>query len=224
MAFVNDKSGEVHRNLWRRFASKSMSDEYNEAEMIARLQAGDKTACAECIEIHSPLVYRLALRLMGNEDEAEDVLQETFLNAFRGIDSFEGRSGLGTWLYRIAYNAAMMRLRRTEPNVVSVDESLDGDGQFIVPRQLFDWCCLPETDFESDEVRDELETAIGELPESLRVVFMLRELEGLSTKETAEALEITEGAAKVRLHRARLWLRERLSPYFTGLAHEGGGV
>ena len=72
MAFVNGKSGEDHRNLWRRFASKSMSDEYNEAEMIARLQAGDKTACAECIEIHSPLVYRLALRLMGNEDEAED--------------------------------------------------------------------------------------------------------------------------------------------------------
>jgi len=201
MAFVNDKSGEVHRNLWRRFASISMSDEYNEAEMIARLQAGDKTACAECIEIHSPLVYRLALRLMG-----------------------KGRSGLGTWLYRIAYNAAMMRLRRTEPNVVSVDESLDGDGQFVVPRQLFDWCCLPETDFESDEVRDELETAIGELPESLRVVFMLRELEGLSTRETAEALEISEGAVKVRLHRARLWLREKLSPYFTGLAHEGGGV
>jgi RNA polymerase sigma-70 factor, ECF subfamily len=201
-----------------------MSEEYNEAELIERLKTGDKAACAECIEIHSPLVYRLALRLMGNEVEAEDVLQETFLNAFKSIDSFEGRSGLGTWLYRIAYNASMMRLRRHEPLTVSVDESLDGDGQYVIPQQLFDWCCLPEDDFESDEVRDELEKAIGELPESLRVVFVLRELEGLSTAETAEALEISEGAVKVRLHRARLWLRERLSPYFTGLAQEHMGA
>lgn len=201
-----------------------MSGEYDEAELIARIQSGDKMACAECIEIHSPLVYRLALRLMGNEVEAEDVLQETFLSAFRSIDSFEGRSGLGTWLYRIAYNAAMMRLRRTEPGMLSVDETLEGDGQFVVPRQLFDWCCLPEKDFESDEVRDELEKAISELPEGLRVVFMLRELEGLSTAETAEALDISEGAVKTRLHRARLWLRERLSPYFTELAQEGWEV
>ena len=201
-----------------------MTEEYNEAELIARLKAGDKTACAECIEIHSPLVYRLALRLMGNEAEAEDVLQETFLNAFKSIDSFEGRSGLGTWLYRIAYNASMMRLRRNEPYTVSVDESLDGDGQYMIPQQLFDWCCLPEKDLESDEVRDELEKAISELPESLRVVFMLRELEGLSTAETAAALDISEGAVKVRLHRARLWLRERLSPYFTDMAQEQMGA
>jgi RNA polymerase sigma-70 factor (ECF subfamily) len=201
-----------------------MTDNYDEAELIIRLKAGDASACAECIEIHSPLVYRLALRLMGNEAEAEDVLQETFLNAFRGIDSFEGRSGLGTWLYRIAYNAAMMRLRRTDPTMMSVEESLDSDGQFSVPKQLFDWCCLPESDFEGDEVRAELESAIGELPESLRVVFVLRELEGLSTAETAGALELSDGAVKVRLHRARLWLRERLSPYFTDVAQYGRGV
>ncbi len=201
-----------------------MSDEYDEAALIARLKAGDKTACAECIEVHSPLVYRLALRLMGNEAEAEDVLQETFLNAFRGIDSFEGRSGLGTWLYRIAYNAAMMKLRKTEPYTISVEESLDTDGQFVVPKELFDWCCLPEKDFENDEVREELEAAIGELPESLRVVFVLRELEGLSTADTAKTLGISVGAVKVRLHRARLWLRERLSPYFTDLAQDEQGV
>jgi len=214
----------VTRNLYQWSASNLMSDEYDEAELIARLKAGDKTACAECIEFHSPLVYRLALRLMGNEAEAEDVLQETFLSAFRSIDSFEGRSGLGTWLYRIAYNAAMMRLRKADPYTVSVEESLDTDGQYIVPKELFDWCCLPEKDFESDEVRDELEAAIGDLPESLRVVFVLRELEGLSTAETAEALGISEGAAKVRLHRARLWLRERLSPYFTDMAQDEKGV
>ncbi len=191
-----------------------MNEGYDEANLISRLKAGDKSACAECIEIHSPLIYRLALQLMGNEAEAEDVLQETFLSAFKAIDSFEGRSGLGTWLYRIAYNASMMRLRRSDPYTISVEETLDTDGLAVVPSQLFDWCCLPEKDFESDEVRQELDMAVNELPETLKAVFVLRELEGLSTAETANALEISEGAVKVRLHRARLWLRERLSDYF----------
>jgi RNA polymerase sigma-70 factor (ECF subfamily) len=201
-----------------------MNEPYDEAALIARIQAGDKAACAECIEIHSPAIYRLALRLMQNEAEAEDVLQETFLNAFKAIDSFEGRSGLGTWLYRIAHNAAMMRLRRPNPYTVSVEETLSPETQGIVPRQLFDWCCLPEEDFESDEVRSELERAIGELPEALKAVFILRELEGLSTAETAEALDLSPGAVKVRLHRARLWLREQLTPYFAELAHEAQGI
>jgi len=201
-----------------------MSDAYDEAALVARLQQGEKEACAECIEIHSPAIYRLALRLMGNEAEAEDVMQETFMSAFKAIESFEGRSSLGTWLYRIAYNAAMMRLRRKQPHQVSVESALDDEESFTVPRQLFDWCCLPERDFEREEVRRELEQAIQELPESLRVVFLMRELEGLSTADTAAALELSEGAVKVRLHRARLWLRERLSPFFTALARDGREV
>ena len=197
-----------------------MDDNYDEATLLARIRNGDKAACAECIEIHSPAVYRLALRLMENEAEAEDVMQETFLNAFRAIDSFEGRSSLATWLYRITHNAAMMRLRRSNPTTVSVEETLSPETQSIVPRQLFDWCCLPEEDFESEEVRGELELAIRELPEGLKAVFVLRELEGLSTRETAEALDLSEAAVKVRLHRARLWLRERLTPYFSDLAQD----
>ena len=193
---------------------------YDEAALLARIRNGDKAACAECIEIHSPAVYRLALRLMENEAEAEDVMQETFLNAFRAIDSFEGRSSLATWLYRITHNAAMMRLRQSNPTTVSVEEILSPETQTIVPRQLFDWCCLPEEDFESEEVRGELELAIRELPEGLKAVFVLRELEGLSTRETAEALDLSEAAVKVRLHRARLWLRERLTPYFSDLAQD----
>ena len=202
-------------------ASKQIDENYDEAALIVRLQAGDKAACAECIDIHSPMIYRLGLRLMGNEAEAEDVMQETFLNAFKAIESFEGRSGLGTWLYRIAYNAAMMRHRRPSPYTVSVEETMSGETAAVVPRQLFDWCCLPEEDFESDEVRTELERAILELPESMKTVFIMRELEGFSTAETAAALELSEGAVKVRLHRARLWLRERLTPYFAGMAQDG---
>ena len=184
-------------------------------ELLARIHAGDKSACAECIDIHSPAVYRLALRLMQNEEDAEDVVQETFVNAFKAIDSFEGRSSLSTWLYRIAYNNAMMRLRRPSPYTISVEETLDDSGEVMtVPRQLFDWCCLPEEDFATEEVRGELETAVGKLPPTLRSAFVLRELEGLSTQETADALDVSTDVVKTRLRRARLWLREYLSNYF----------
>jgi RNA polymerase sigma-70 factor, ECF subfamily len=191
-----------------------MENEETDRTLIERIQRGDKTACAECIERHSPGVYRVALRLMGTEAEAEDVVQETFLSAFKAIDSFEGRSGLATWLYRIAHNAALMRLRRVRPDQVSVDdEEVFGEG-LPVPSQLRDWCCLPERDFESSEARAEMERAIRDLPEKLRVVFVMRELEGLSTEETAQALDVSLDVVKVRLHRARLQLRERLSAYF----------
>jgi RNA polymerase sigma-70 factor (ECF subfamily) len=189
-----------------------------EAALLERIRAGDKAACGECVELHSPGVYRLALRMMRNEAEAEDVVQETFLSAFKAIDAFEGRAGLSTWLYRIAYNAALMRLRRVQPLVVSVDEPLELEDGTEVPRELHDWCCLPERDFETAEARTELERAIHELPEKLRAVFVLRELEGLTTEQAAEALDLSADNVKTRLHRARLWLRERLSGYFAELA------
>jgi RNA polymerase sigma-70 factor (ECF subfamily) len=195
-----------------------MVSEDSDLVLVERIQRGDKAACAECIERHSPGVYRIALRLMGNEAEAEDVVQETFLSAFKAIDRFENRSSLATWLYRIAHNAALMKLRRTQPVQVSVDdEEVFGEG-LPVPTQMHDWCCLPERDFESGETRAQLERAIKDLPEKLRAVFVMRELEGLSTEETAQALDISIDAAKVRLHRARLQLRERLSTYFAELA------
>lgn len=198
-----------------------MTDWETDRALLARIQAGDKAACAECIDLHGPGLYRLALRLMGDEAEAEDVLQETFLSAFKAIDRFEGRSGLSTWLYRIAHNAALMRLRRAEPESVAVDEpELSGEG-LPMPRQLFDWCCLPEADFETAEARHELERAIHELPDKLRAVFVLRELEGLSTEAAAENLDLSVDVVKTRLHRARLWLRERLSGYFSELAQPG---
>jgi RNA polymerase sigma-70 factor (ECF subfamily) len=195
-----------------------MTNSDQELALLDRIRAGDKAACSECVELHSPGVYRLALRMMRNEAEAEDVVQETFLSAFKAIGSFEGRSGLSTWLYRIAHNAALMRLRRVQPLVVSVDEPLELEDGAEVPRELHDWCCLPERDFETAEARTELERAIHELPEKLRAVFVLRELEGLTTEQAAEALDLSVENVKTRLHRARLWLRERLSTYFAELA------
>lgn len=204
-------------------AATAMTDSDAEQQMVARLRAGDKAACAQCVEAHSPGVYRLALRMLGDPAEAEDVVQETFLSAFKAIDGFQWRSGLTTWLYRIAYNVALMRLRRPAAQAVVVDLPAD-DGAALVPRQLFDWCCLPERDFETAEARTELDRAIQDLPEKLRVVFVLRELEGLSVEAAAAALELSPENVKTRLHRARLWLRERLAGYFTERARPPGAV
>jgi RNA polymerase sigma-70 factor (ECF subfamily) len=192
-----------------------MTTPVDEATLIARMQAGDKSACALCIERYGDRIYRLALRLMKNEADAEDVVQETFISAFKAMESFEGRAQLGTWLYRIAYNSAMMRLRKSRPPTLPVEQALRPDERpYLVPEQLYDWCCLPERDLEKVEVRQALEEAIDELTPALRATFVLRELEGLSTEETAEALDISTDATKKRLQRARMQLREALSNYF----------
>ncbi|NJN43774.1 MAG: sigma-70 family RNA polymerase sigma factor [Anaerolineae bacterium] len=183
-------------------------DKYEQdREILKRLRAGDMSACSDCIELHSNNLYGLALRLLNNEAAAEDVVQETFLNAFKAIRDFDGRSSLGTWLFRIAYNNAMMQLRKHKPNLVEIDQPIYSEGEEI-PRQLFDWCCLPEEDFMTAEAQEKIQASIQQLSEPLRVVFMLRDLDGLSTSEVAEILEISESAVKVRLHRARLAMRE----------------
>lgn len=187
----------------------------DEAALLARLQAGDQAAYAELVDENAGRIYRVALRMLGNEADAEDVLQETFLSAFKSIDSFKGQSALSTWLYRIATNAALMRLRRKEPAQVSVDEPLERDDGELIPRQFFDFCCLPEDDLLVDEARDEMLRAVEGLPNTLKSVFVLRDIEGLSTEETAQALDLSISAVKSRLMRARLKLRDHLSDYFS---------
>lgn len=145
-------------------------------------------------------------------------MQETFLNAYRSLDRFEGRSQIGTWLYRIAYNAALMRLRRHEPATISIDEPVVTDEGEALPRQLVDWGNPPDQMVLDSELRAVLDKAVAALPETLRSVFVLRDIEGLSTAETAGTLGISEANAKVRLHRARLQLREQLSAYFAASA------
>lgn len=188
-------------------------------DILTRLRAGDMTACTDCIALHSDSLYRLALRLTNDEAEAEDVVQETFLSAFKSIRNFDGRASLGTWLFRITYNNALMRLRRHKPDTVEIDQPVYLEGE-EVPRQLFDWCCLPEEDFMTAEAQAKIKMGINQLSEPLRIVFTLRDVEGLSTSEVAEILDLTESAVKVRLHRARLALREILSGYFTEWAKE----
>jgi RNA polymerase sigma-70 factor, ECF subfamily len=176
------------------------------------------------VERYSGTVYNLALRLMRNDPmEAEDVLQETFVSAYRGLDRFEGRSLMSTWLYRIAYNTALMHLRRRRLPTVSIDEPLASEEGDPMSRQLVDWGALPDQVLLDGELRHLLDTAVSALPETLRSVFVLREIEGLSTAETASILDLTETNVKVRLHRARLALREQLSAYFSPLPAGGRG-
>jgi RNA polymerase sigma-70 factor (ECF subfamily) len=157
-------------------------------------------------------VYRLALKMLADPHEAENVLQTTFLKVFQHVREFEGRSSLSTWLYRIAANEALMLLRRRRPEL-PLEEEPEQD-KVPHPFQFADWGHLPERELLSGEAKEQLERAIRKLPEKLRIVFLLRDVQGLSIKETGEALNLTETAVKTRLLRARLNLREQLSAYF----------
>jgi|SRR3990172_3099503 len=180
---------------------------------LEALQAGDRAEFARLVDAYSTQIYRLALKMLADEQDAEDVLQITFMKALQSIGNFEGRSSLPTWLYRIAVNEALMSLRRHKPTIPMAMDYEDDD-ELQHPAQFTDWCCLPEEDLLSAESKKHLDKAIQRLPEKLRVVFLLRDVEGLSIRETSEALELTETTVKTRLLRARLNLREQLSSYY----------
>ncbi|RME79100.1 MAG: sigma-70 family RNA polymerase sigma factor [Chloroflexi bacterium] len=193
-----------------------------EQALVQALHRGDRYACQELVEKYAGKIYNVALRLTGHPQEAEEVLQETFINACQGVEKFEGRSSLGTWLYRIAANNGLMRLRKKEAPTVPLETAPDPDVPTeFWPRQLQDWAWEPEQVALTDELRQVMEEAVQKLPEPLRMAFILRDIEGLSTREAAEALEISPGNLKVRLHRARLLLREELASYFHD--HPNGG-
>lgn len=182
---------------------------------IKALRAGDRAEFARLVDAYSGALYRLALKMLGNPQDAEDVLQNTFLKALQGLKTFEGRSSLSTWLYRIAVNEALMLLRKHRPEVPITDTlTKEEEGSDYAPVEFTDWCCLPEEEFVSAESRKTLDDAIRRLPETLRTVFLLRDIEGLSILETGEALGLTETAVKTRLLRARLRLRELLGSYY----------
>ena len=182
---------------------------------IEALRHGDRRAFARLLDDYSGPLYRLALKMLGNASDAEDALQNTFLKAFQHVDKFEGRSSLSTWLYRIASNEALMLLRKRHPETTFSDIPLDDeDDQNIDPVQIADWCCLPEEELLSSEGRTALDRAVEYLPETLRIVFVLRDIEDLSILETSQVLGLSETAVKTRLLRARLRLREELSSYY----------
>jgi RNA polymerase sigma-70 factor (ECF subfamily) len=201
-----------------------MNDNENKVESegfsLEALQAGDPEEFSRLVDAYSNNIYRLAIKMLNQQQDAEDVLQETFIKAYRGIKSFDGRSKLSTWLFRIATNEALMVIRRKHPEIVSIDEPIETEEGEQEPRQIVDWCCLPENELLSEETRERLDEAVQKLPEKLKVVFLLRDINDLSTHETAEVLGLSDTAVKTRLSRARLRLREELSSYFAERSNE----
>ena len=192
-------------------------DNYN-AQSALKLNAEKqkhKRAFAKIVDENSVKIYRLALKMLGNEQDAEDILQETFIKAINNIESFEGRSKISTWLYRIAVNESLMLLRKRKGILIDIDAGIENDDGEIMPMQIVDWCCLPEKELMSSESRQVINLAINTLSEANRAAFLLRDVEGLSTSEAADVLDISESALKVRLMRARLQLRETLTHYFS---------
>ena len=180
---------------------------------LEALIAGDRAEFARLVDAYSSPIYRLGLRMLGNPQDAEDVLQNTVLNALTHLPGFEGRSSLATWLYRIAANEALMLIRKRKPEIELEPVEGGENAEGLKPVQIVDWSALPEDKLLSGEGKNVLDTAIQSLPEPLRIVFILRDVEGLSIKETAESLNLSETNVKTRLLRARLSLRETLSAY-----------
>ena len=193
--------------------NKTMSLEIS----LEALIAGDRAEFARLVDAYSSPIYRLGLRMLGTPQDAEDVLQNTFLNVLTHLSTFEGRSSLSTWIYRIAANEALMLIRKKKPevNIERSEGAQAGDNaEDLLPTQFIDWSALPENELLSGESQKYLDSAIQTLPESMRIVFVLRDVEGLSIKETADALNLTETNVKTRLLRARMLLREQLSTYY----------
>ena len=183
-----------------------------EAEMIAAILAGDTQLYHELIHSHERCVYLMALSLMKNEADAEDIAQEAFLKAFRNLSTFRAESKFGTWLISITLNEARGRLRRqTIVRMESLDDPPDGGG-VVSPALLRDWREIPSELVERQEIRQMLQEAVLGLPTIYRQVFQLRDVEDLNVKETAEVLGISVPSVKVRLHRARIMLQKQLSP------------
>jgi RNA polymerase sigma-70 factor (ECF subfamily) len=188
-----------------------------EATLIDRLRGGDTTALEELMERFAPRVYRLAYGITHNEADAEEIVQDVFLNLFRKIDGFEGRAALGTWIYRISVNAALIKRRgkRVELEVLLEDHlptfREDGHREGDRTMLLADWSQTPEEELLSAETRRAVRRMIASLPDPYRVVLLLRDLEGLSSEESAEILGESVASVKSRLHRARMALREQVT-------------
>lgn len=186
----------------------------DEAKWLAAVRRGDERAVRKLVDTYSPRLYNVALRILRSPQDAEDALQETFITALDKLEQFDGRASFFTWIYRIAVNASLMALRKRRSRR-NKEESLEVPSfEEIRSRELADWGADPASILLTAEMREQMEKAIDKLPAKYRVVFVLRDLEGLSITETGKTLGISAANVKIRLMRARLFLREALAKYF----------
>jgi RNA polymerase sigma-70 factor (ECF subfamily) len=186
----------------------------DESVLVSEAKAGSYAAFEELVNRYEKRIYRLGLNITGNREDAEDVLQEAFLKAFEHLPEFREDSRFYTWIVRIAVNEGLMKLRkRRADKSVPLEDSLDDDGD-VMPREFTDWRPNPEQLLARAEMEGILQSAVMTLPPIFRTVFFLRDVEGLSTAETAQLLNLTDAAVKARLFRARLRLRNELNKTF----------
>jgi len=182
--------------------------------LVDRARTGDVLAFETLVNKYDRQIFRIAQHITQNREDAQDVVQDAFLKAYEKLEQFQGNSKFYTWLVRIAVNESLMRLRkRRTGKMVSIDEDIETE-EGSVPRDLADWSPNPEQNYGQAELAEILRKTIQGLPHGFRIVFVLRDVDGLSTEETAETLGLSVPAVKSRLLRARLQLRERLSRYF----------
>lgn len=207
LEIVNPKEmGTIQNNV--------IGDTGAELALVRAAQRGDVSAFEQLIKKYDRNVFRIANHITQNREDAEDVVQDAFLKAYQKLDQFQGNSKFYTWIVRIAVNEALMKLRKRKADkVVSMDEDVE-TGEGTITREFADWSPNPEQQYNQAELSDILGRTIQGLPASFRTVFVLRDVEGLSTEETAEMLGLSVPAVKSRLLRARLQLRERLSRHF----------
>lgn len=189
--------------------------------LVVRAQAGDTTAFDELVRRYADKVHRLTYKVLRHDEDAADALQDAFLSAYRNLARFKGESTFSTWLYRIAMNAALMRLRKRREGMVSIEQPGDREAT-RAPLQFADWARTPAEELLNAELRGALQRAVDALPEDLATVFWLREWLEKSNAEVAEILGISVPAVKSRLHRARIALRDFLNRYFAERASRGG--
>jgi RNA polymerase sigma-70 factor (ECF subfamily) len=188
----------------------------DEGTLLERLRAGHDDAFEACLRTYCARLLMVARRILGNEEDAQDALQDAFLSAFKDIARFEGRSELGTWLHRIVVNAALLRLRSRQRHPERSIEDLlphfgEGEHQVDPPAP---WKATSETLVQQQESRELVRRCVDQLPDAYRNVLLLRDIEGMDTEETARLLCVSQGVVKTRLHRARQALRTLLDPHW----------
>jgi RNA polymerase sigma-70 factor (ECF subfamily) len=188
---------------------KDLKDE----ELVKLAQGGDSRGFDELVNRYQDKVYRLSFKILRHEQDAAEAHQDAFLSAYRGLKNFKSESTFSTWLYRIATNASLMKYRKRREGHVSLEQS-QSKNEDAEGMQVPDWSTTPVKELLDQETREVLDEGIEALPEELRPVFVLRDVEGMSNAEVAEILEMSVAAVKSRLHRARILLRERLNRYF----------
>jgi RNA polymerase sigma-70 factor (ECF subfamily) len=216
---MKDKANHGHDDA--SLAEVSLGAPVSDEALVERARAKDVVAFEELVGRYEGKLYRLAMRFVRNETDAQEILQDAFLSAWRNLPAFEGRAQFGSWMYRVTVNAALMLLRsRNRHPEVAVDDieptllndAVAQSGQIMGTSS--DWSQRPDEQLQSEQLRQHIQVSVDALPDGLRTVFLLRDVEELSTEDTADMLGLSVPAVKTRLHRARLALREAIGRYF----------